>query len=115
MDVIISNCVINLSPEKERVFQEAFRVLKRGGRLAISDIVATAELPEEARGDLALYTGCIAGAALIDDLQGMLTDSGFIQISIKPKDESKSFIRKWSPGSKIEDYVVSATIEAIKP
>jgi arsenite methyltransferase len=80
VDVIISNCVINLSPEKERVFKEAFRVLKPGGRLTISDIVATAELPEDARKDLVLYTGCIAGASLIDDLERMLTDSGFAQI-----------------------------------
>ena len=65
VDAIISNCVINLSPEKGRVFKEAFRVLKPGGRLAISDIVATAELPEDVRGDLSLYTGCMAGASLI--------------------------------------------------
>jgi len=115
VDVIISNCVINLSPEKEQVFQEAFRVLKPGGRLAISDIVATAELPEQARGDLALYTGCMGGASLIEDLERMLTDSGFTQIKIKPKQQSKSFIREWAPGRNIEDYVVSATIEASKP
>ena len=115
VDVIISNCVINLSPEKEQVFKEAFRVLKPGGRLAISDIVATAELPEEARKDLALYTGCMAGASLIDDLERMLTEAGFAQIKIKPKDESKSFIREWAPGRGVEDCVVSATIEAGKP
>src|SRR5687767_7155740 len=61
VDAIISNCVINLSPEKERVFAESYRVLKTGGRLAISDVVATAELPESARADLSLYTGCIGG------------------------------------------------------
>jgi ubiquinone/menaquinone biosynthesis C-methylase UbiE len=115
VDVIMSNCVINLSPEKEQVFKEAFRVLKPGGRLAISDIVATAELPKEARHDLALYTGCVAGASLIEDLEEVLTDSGFTQIQIKPKDESRSFIRDWVPGRKIEDFVVSATIEASKP
>ncbi|HEU0006806.1 MAG TPA: arsenite methyltransferase [Terriglobia bacterium] len=115
MDVIMSNCVINLSPEKEQVFKEAFRVLKPGGRLAISDIVATAELPEEIRHDLALYTGCVSGASPIGDLERMLTESGFTQIQIKPKDESRSFIRDWVPGGRIEDYVVSAAIQARKP
>ncbi len=116
VDVIISNCVINLSPEKEQVFKEAFRVLKPGGRLAISDIVATAELPEEGRKDLVLYTGCMAGASLIKDLERMLTDAGFAQIKIEPKDQSKSFIRESSaPGGGIQDFVISATIEAAKP
>jgi arsenite methyltransferase len=115
VDVIISNCVINLSPKKEQVFKEAYRVLKPGGRLAVSDIVATAELPEEARQDLALYTGCMAGASLIADLERTLTEAGFSQIQMKPKDESRSFIREWVPGGNIEDYVVSATIEARKP
>jgi len=115
VDVIISNCVINLSPDKAQVFREAFRVLSPGGRLAISDIVATAELPEEAQRDLALYTGCMAGASFIDTLQAMLTDAGFTAIRIAPKDESREFIRDWAPGHGIEAYVVSATIEAIKP
>ena len=115
VDAIISNCVINLSPEKERVFAEAYRVLKTGGRLAISDVVATADLPDDARADLSLYTGCIGGAAPIGQIQAMLERVGFTEIAIKPKDESRKFIREWIPGSKIEDYVVSATIEAIKP
>jgi hypothetical protein len=104
-----------LSPDKDQVFKEAFRVLKPGGRLAVSDIVATAELPEEAANDLALYTGCMAGASLIGDLKRMLTMAGFSQIRIEPKYESKSFIREWAPGRKIEDFVVSATIQARKP
>jgi len=115
VDAIISNCVINLSPEKERVFAESYRVLKVGGRLAISDVVATADLPESARADLSLYTGCVSGAAPITELKKMLKRVGFTDIAIKPKDESREFIRKWVPGSRIEDYVVSATIEAIKP
>ncbi len=115
VDAIISNCVINLSPDKAQVFRDAFRVLKRGGRLAISDIVATAELPEEARRDLALYTGCMSGASLIAELESMLHTAGFARISITPKDASREFIRDWAPGSKIEAFVVSANIEAVKP
>ena len=115
VDVIISNCVINLSPEKERVFREAFRVLKPGGRLAISDIVSTGELPDDIKNDMALHVGCIAGASSIQGLESMLNRSGFENIQIKPKTESKTFIRDWIPGSKIEDYILSATIEAVKP
>jgi SAM-dependent methyltransferase len=115
VDVIISNCVINLSPDKKRVFKEAFRVLKTGGRLAISDVVASTELPDEVRNDLQLYSGCMAGASLIDELQDMLAAAGFESIRIAPKDESKEFIKDWAPGRGVEEYVVSATIEAIKP
>jgi len=115
VDVIISNCVINLSPDKKQVFSEAFRVLKPGGRLAISDIVTSTELPEEMRNDLALYSGCMAGASIISELQNILEQSGFEQIKIAPKDESKDFIKDWAPGRGVEDYVLSATIEAVKP
>ncbi len=115
VDVIISNCVINLSPDKPRVFAEAFRVLKPGGRLAISDVVAFAEMPAELRQDMALLTGCMAGASLISEVEEMLINAGFRQIRIVPKDESKSFIRDWAPGTAVTDYVVSATIEAVKP
>lgn len=115
VNVIISNCVINLSPNKPRVFRDAFRVLKPGGRLAISDIVTMAPLPEEVRNDLALYAGCIAGAATVNDLEALLREAGFDQIRIQPKDESRRLIREWAPGRKIEDYITSATIEAKKP
>jgi len=115
VDVIISNCVINLSPDKPRVFAEAYRVLKPGGRLAISDIVAFAELPEAVRQDMALYTGCMAGASLVSEIEAMLQASGFTRIRVATKDESKSFIRDWAPGTDVAEYVVSATIEAIKP
>lgn len=115
VDVVISNCVINLSPDKPRVFAESHRVLKPGGRLAIADVVATAELPQTVRADLALYTGCMAGAALIDDLSAMLRAAGFEAIRITPKDESREFIRTWAPGTPVTDYLVSANIEAVKP
>jgi SAM-dependent methyltransferase len=109
-----SNCVINLSPEKPGVFKEAFRVLKKGGRLAISDIVATTELPAEVKENMELHAGCIAGAAQIDELKTMLEEAGFADIRIKPIEASREAIREWFPDSKIGDYVVSATIEAVK-
>ena len=115
VDVIISNCVINLSPDKNQVFAEAFRVLKPGGRLAISDVVASTELPEEMKKDLALYSGCMAGASLITELEIILQQCGFEKIKIAPKDDSKDFIKDWAPGRGVEDYVLSATIEAVKP
>ena len=110
VDVIISNCVINLSPDKPQVFREALRVLRPGGRLAISDVVATAELPEAVRSDLALYTGCMAGASEVGALAAMLAEAGFVDVRIEPKDASRAFIRDWAPGRQVEDYVVSALI-----
>ena len=115
VDVIISNCVINLSPEKTQVFRDAFRVLRPGGRLAVSDVVTTAPLPDEVQHDLALRAGCVAGASLLDDLEGILRNAGVVDIRIQPKDESKTFIRDWVPGTNIADYLISATIEAVKP
>lgn len=115
VDVIISNCVINLSPDKPRVFAEAYRVLKPGGRLAISDVVASTELPDDMKRNIALYTGCIAGASLVSDVEAMLQAAGFSEIRVAPKDESRSFIRDWVPGGNVADYVVSATIEGVKP
>jgi arsenite methyltransferase len=115
VDVIISNCVINLSPEKAQVFREAYRVLKLGGRLCISDVVTGAPLPEEVRRDLALHCGCLAGASVVDELRAALDSAGFSEVQIQPKDESREFIKEWAPGLQLEDAVVSALIEAIKP
>jgi arsenite methyltransferase len=115
VDVIISNCVINLSPDKLRTFREAFRVLKPGGRVAVADIVRTAELPPELSADLAAHCGCVAGAASVEELESMLREAGFTEIHVRPKDASREFIRTWIPGQSAADYVVSATIEAVKP
>lgn len=115
VDVILSNCVINLSPDKPQVFAEAFRVLKPGGRLAISDVVATAELPDHIRHDLALHAGCIAGASSIAELKSILQEVGFGYIHITPKNESKTLISQWNNNTSLAEYIVSATIEAIKP
>ena len=114
-DVIISNCVINLSPNKTQVFSDAFRILKSGGRLAISDVVASCEMPEEMKNDQALYDGCMAGASLIVDLEIYMRGAGFKDIKITPKDDSKDFIKDWAPGKNVTDYVLSAHIEAVKP
>ena len=114
VDVIISHCVINLSPEKSHVFRDAFRVLKPSSRLAISDVVTTAAFPEAVQNDLALRACCVAGASLIDEVEHMLAAVGFTNIRIQPKDESKSFIRDWVPGSKLEDDLISAIIKAVK-
>lgn len=115
IDVILSNCVINLSADKAVVFREAIRVLKPGGRLAISDIVATAPLPAEIRENVELHVGCLAGAATIDELATTLADVGFTQIRIEPNEASREGIAQYVPGSGFENYVVSATIEAVRP
>jgi SAM-dependent methyltransferase len=115
VDVVISNCVINLSPEKPKVYREAFRALRPGGRLAVSDVVATAVVPDAVKQDMTLHSSCLVGASLIEDIEAMLSEAGFSDIRIQPKDESKSFMREWIPGADITDYVISASISAAKP
>ena len=114
-DVVISNCVINLVPDKEQVYREAFRVLKSGGRIAISDVVNLAPLPAELATDGALLCGCVAGAATSGQLERWLTTAGFVEIRITVKHESRELVKTWAPGRGIEDYVASAAIEARKP
>jgi arsenite methyltransferase len=113
-DVVISNCVINLSPDKLSVYTEAFRVLTPGGRLAVSDVVATAELPQEWRENMRLLSSCISGASTVEEVRSMLERAGFVDIVIEPKDQSREFIQDWEPGRKLEDYVLSASMTAIK-
>ena len=115
VDVIISNCVINLSPNKPQVLKEAFRVLNPGGRLAISDVVATAEMPDDIKNDDHLLSGCVTGASLASDMQKWLEDAGFEKIDIDIKEESREGIADWAPGRGIEKYVVFAIITAQKP
>lgn len=114
-DIIMSNCVINLSPDKQSVFKDAFRVLKPGGRLAISDILATRELPAEVKNDLAMHSACVGGASTVESTVTMLEQTGFRDIIIDVKEESKKIINEWMPGSNPGDYIVSAYIEAKKP
>lgn len=115
VDVILSNCVINLSPDKSAVFADAFRVLKPGGRLAISDVVSTGALPEALASDVAALTGCVAGAASVDDVRAMLQRAGFEAIEVTIKEEVREAISAWMPGSGIEAYVAAANIQATKP
>jgi arsenite methyltransferase len=114
VDVIISNCVINLSPEKEQVFAEACRVLRQGGRLAISDVVAISPLPENVKRNMDAHCGCVAGAALVVEIEEMLARAGFTEISVTVQEDSVRFIKDWFPGSGIEQHVHSATITACK-
>jgi SAM-dependent methyltransferase len=114
VDVIISNCVINLSPDKRQVFRDAYRVLREGGRLAISDVVAVTPIPDRLKRSMDAHCGCIAGAALVSDVERMLKEAGFEDIVIQLKQESKALIRTWFPDSGCEDYVISATIQARK-
>jgi arsenite methyltransferase len=116
-DIVMSNCVINLSPDKQAVYRDAFRVLKPGGRISVSDVLATAPLPDEIRNDLGLVGACIGGAATIEDTKEMLEMAGYSDIKITPKDISRDLIQQWAPAEsrKALDYVVSATIAAVKP
>ncbi len=113
-DLIMSNCVINLSPAKQQVFKDAYRVLKPGGRLAISDILALKPLPDGIKKDLSMVSACIGGAATIDQTKQMLKDAGFEQISIRPQKISQELIDEWLPESHVGEYVASTYIEAKK-
>lgn len=113
-DVILSNCVINLSPDKEQVYSEAYRVLKTGGRLAISDVVSIKTIPEAIRNDAEKISGCVAGALPVVQLNRILEKIGFKEIAVNVKEESKEFIKDWFPGTGMENYVRSAEICGIK-
>lgn len=114
-DVILSNCVINLVPDKAQVFREAFRTLKPGGRLAVSDVVNMKPLTTDLATDEALLCGCVAGAAPALEIEAWLQAAGFRDIAVTVKPESRDLVASWAPGRGIEDYVASAIIEARKP
>jgi SAM-dependent methyltransferase len=115
VDVVISNCVINLAPDKRQVFEEVHRVLRPGGRLAVSDVVLTAELPAGLRADPQSVAACVGGAAPVSDLEAMLDAAGLADIAVEPKADSASFISEWDPDRDLSDYVVAATITGEKP
>ncbi len=112
---MISNCVINLVPDKEQAYREAFRVLRPGGRIAIADVVNTAPLPPELASDQTLLCTCLASAATARQIEDWLGAAGFIDIRITIKPGSRELVERWAPGQGIENYAVSATIEGRKP
>jgi 2-polyprenyl-3-methyl-5-hydroxy-6-metoxy-1,4-benzoquinol methylase len=125
VDVIISNCVINLSADKQRVLAEAFRVLKPGGRFAVSDVVTRGEMLPEIRQSVLLWVGCLAGALEENDYRGKLAAAGFTQIGIEPTriyrvEDARSFLEEQgidvdAIASQVEGRFMSAFIRAVKP
>jgi SAM-dependent methyltransferase len=114
VDVILSNCVINLSVDKKQIFRDAYRVLKPGGRLSISDVVAIQRLSEQMKKDMDLICGCIGGAEYVEDVKAMLLSVGFRDVRLIQKEDSADLIRSWGFGGNVENYVASYTIEAVK-
>ena len=125
VDVIISNCVINLSSDKDRVLREAFRVLKPGGRLAVSDVVVTGEIPAEIRKNVELWIGCIAGALRDSDYTAKLAGAGFENIELEPTriyavEDARQFLAGQgidvdAIASQVDGKFISAFVRARKP
>jgi ubiquinone/menaquinone biosynthesis C-methylase UbiE len=127
VDVIISNCVINLASDKDQVLREAFRVLRPGGRFAVSDIVLRRELPESARQSMQLWTGCVAGALVARDYVRKLGNAGFQNIEVEPtrvysKDDTAEMAASTCCGTELTEAlnaldgaVMSAFVRATKP
>src|SRR5580700_4668998 len=125
VDVVISNCVINLSADKDKVLREAFRVLKSGGRFAVSDVVVRGDVPEQVRRSMEMWIGCIAGALRDDEYMGKLMKAGFGSIDIEPTrvygiEDARQFLRGEgidvdSIAHEVEEKFMSAFIRAVKP
>ena len=127
VDVVLSNCVINLSPDKAQVWREIFRVLKPGGKVAVSDLALFKPLPNNIREMAAALVGCVAGAMLVETSAALLEKTGFDQIKLTPKPGYVQSMQDWNDplyaeiatnlpkGEELADYVVSLSIEAVKP
>jgi len=123
VDVVLSNCVINLSPDKPQVWREIFRVLKPGGTVAVSDLALLKPLPEAVRGLAEALVGCVAGAALVKETRAMLKKAGFTDITLTPRPDYVRMMQQWNDplykkiaktlpkGEELADYVVSLSIE----
>ena len=114
VDVIISNCVINLSPDKGKVYQEAYRVLKPGGRLEVSDVVTFTELSEELKDNLHLISACVGGAITRTETEELMQRAGFQGISVNPVSETRQVIESWGLDEEIANSVTSAHIKGKK-
>jgi len=114
-DVVISNCVINLSPDKKRVFEEAYRVLRPGGRLAVSDVVRKGDVPDALVGDLDAVSACVAGAETPESVENYLNEAGFVDVEVTPESDSEEFIQDWDARTDPSEFIVSASITATKP
>jgi len=118
VDVVISNCVVNLSPDKPQVFREALRVLKPGGRLLVSDLVLTRPLSPELEKNVDLYVGCVAGASLRDDYLGAMRDAGFADVQVVQESTYEVGLDSLPADSPERDAyaaVVSVKVRARKP
>jgi SAM-dependent methyltransferase len=127
VDVVISNCVLNLSPDKPRVWREIARVLKPGGRVAVSDLALLRPLPEAVRADVEALIGCIAGAVLIEETRRMMSDAGLADIVITPKPEYvraltsaqdplyRRIIERLPRGTSAADFITSVDLQARRP
>ena len=115
VDVIISNCVVNLAPDKRAVYADAFRALARGGRIAISDVVETTPLPDELRDRTDLLSACTVGAIGIDAIMAILRKVGYVDSKIDVDESSRGMIDGWAPGLALGRYLASALITARKP
>jgi arsenite methyltransferase len=114
-DIIISNCVINLSPDKPAVFREAFRVLRPGGRLAVSDMVVQGRLSAEQRADMAAWSACMTGAEAVEDYVGAIRDAGFVDISVRDKDAPDFELADALTLPISDPRIFSARVTAVKP
>lgn len=115
VDVIISNCVVNLAPDKRAVYADAFRALAPGGRIAISDVVETTPLPDELRSRTDLLSACTVGAIGIDAILTILREVGYVDPKIDVDEASRGMIDGWAPGFALGRYLASALITARKP
>src|SRR5512138_873122 len=125
VDVIISNCVINLSADKRQVLREAFRVLKPGGRFAVSDVVVNGEVPAEVRRSMELWVGCVAGALEVSQFEALLTEAGFESPSIEPTrvyrvEDARAFLEEAgldidAYGAAVDGKIMAAFVRATKP
>ena len=126
VDVVLSNCVINLSPDKPQVWREVFRVLKSGGKVSVSDLALLKMLPDTVREMAAALVGCVSGAVLVSETRGMLEEAGFSSIELTPKPDYVRNMQNWNDplyrqiaealpkGEEMADYIVSLSIEARK-